>query len=1074
MKQRRIRRTSSNYVGAVNNSQYMDFNIHSTFKPLLQDKSVANVNLNTLFMSERLNCKNFRLMLTINPYCTNVLFNPCTEITYIDKDNKMNAITHNSKYDFDVNDSIQPIGKDKDLTPYDMIRNTEYSSEKFNFQYHPGLDIFNNHILRNKSYRIVNKLNSENEEDKRKFNTIEDYFRLYDGSTVKKYSRLYKDDLDDTTYKEKHLYDREDILPYTDSIKENLKEQDGWFGFYNTSIIESKDEDGNNLDINRVINNKGNCQFIDMYPDRTTFSFAPQYNTHRNRVEYNWDVLLTYPFESTTTFEKGGETHNFHVIESDGRNGLFIVDAKMLKSNGNSNVVLFRTLTKHNLQKDDYVHLYFNENNNGIEESVWYTIKGEFIVFNVGDEEGKNEDYYFSINNTDFLTKVFCTPKKNEIENNLYSSWDYVRDYFYKEFTINDISVISLGKEYKLNELIRTLDNKIYICSVDKCINDGTSDTFLEDNFSLLDDVINVYVYNSNDKKGGLTEFPSSNDMYIKVIDEYDNSVTYYTFFNHDIQELFIDNADTINSMDFLMGIVNNAFRTEDGIERDYDSNDGLTHKDSNKDGVMDKDFDNDGLIDDINGDDKSDFPRLWNDYISFRMVKVDSGVEVKYYVRKFKKLGLFNKEYYKLAYANTIYGDEISQLTYTDTINIEGLQDNLGRDISELYVTIIKANRGHKAWYYDENDDDDNNYDNINIEKSHCFGPVTCGFDFHTTLFDSTHTIEKRLGDYDIKMLKNNLLSYYSELDEDNIENSSKFLSGFGNKEVTSEDEWFYGDIVEFNPVEYTETVLSDVNFRFNSVQRELNEQQGEGNYCDYCFLYDEIKIDDFEGDEFEIGQNEINNINKYEGYYYKPHYKIRLQGISELRQGNHRNIFINNVVPYQQNGMFIRVNTRIKHNLTQGNKVILKDNYENHEWILDVVTVLNNYSFIINKIDKNDNNYQDWVTICDKLNQGICTIKALNENIPSYAVNIGDNMYMWRDTIGLWEDNNPIELPYTNNSFYIDDVINFYLKRQNPDGSLNAYFENNPEDVLSDIEGLENNEPSNYRYIPEDKYKC
>jgi hypothetical protein len=170
----------------------------------------------------------------------------------------------------------------------------------------------------------------------------------------------------------------------------------------------------------------------------------------------------------------------------------------------------------------------------------------------------------------------------------------------------------------------------------------------------------------------------------------------------------------------------------------------------------------------------------------------------------------------------------------------------------------------------------------------------------------------------------------------------------------------------------------------------------------------------------------------------------------------------------------MFIRVNTRIKHNLTQGNKVILKDNYENHEWILDVVTVLNNYSFIINKIDKNDNNYQDWITICDKLNQGICTIKALNDNIPSYAVNIGDNMYMWRDTIGLWDDNNPIELPYTNNSFYIDDVINFYLKRQNPDGSLNAYFENNPEDVLSDIEGLENNEPSNYRYIPEDKYKC
>ena len=47
------------------------------------------------------------------------------------------------------------------ITYLDAIRNTEYSHPELgNFTYHCGFDIFNNHMLRNKGYIHVNKLNT--------------------------------------------------------------------------------------------------------------------------------------------------------------------------------------------------------------------------------------------------------------------------------------------------------------------------------------------------------------------------------------------------------------------------------------------------------------------------------------------------------------------------------------------------------------------------------------------------------------------------------------------------------------------------------------------------------------------------------------------------------------------------------------------------------------------------------------------------------------------------------------------------------------------------------------------------
>lgn len=1135
MEQFRVRRTSSDYIGAPNKEQKIGVKFDSTFKNLTRENRVKNVDLYKLFLNERDNCRNYRLMLTINPYCTNVLFNQRTEVTYVN-DGEIERI------DYDNDGSCEgAIGKTNNLTPYDMVRNTEYSSEKYGFSYYPGLDIFNNHLLRNTSYRIVNKLNSENEEDKHKFNTIEDYFRLDNGEKVKKCCRL---DINDTNTQDKHLYNRDDILSFHngDAIKENLKEQDGWFGFYNNSTLDVKDG-GVYLDINRVINNKGNCQFIDMYPGRELYSFSPIYNKINNKIEYNWDVVLTYPYESVVKDTNGKD---FLVINSGEQNGLLVVDCKMITSNGGKNVLLFRTLTKHNLQKGDSVHLYFDEE----EGNNWHLINRQFNVSSIGDEYGKNKDYYFTINDNTILTHVFCKSRDDN-----YTSWDYIRDYFYKSFDISDIDdiqEINESKFYNNDELVK-YKGELYIC-IDKFEYNSENDdieyinSIISCNFNKLDNIINTYIYgvdrgiygkweeinenyfenvipvnwsnnyeydindvvlyndvyykciknntlgawNNNNfqeikefneetvyflddiilqgesvykcignihKEGGLMDFPGAQDCYIKV-NEWDEinkqyNTVYYTLFNYDIQESFIDASNYTNSNLFIQGIVNNAFRTEDGIDRteegfDYDDN-----------GLVDVDLDGDGLIDDINNDGVSDFNVLWSDYISFRVVKIVNDVEVKYYVRKFAKLDDYSNERYKLAFSNTIYGDENSQITYTDTINTDGIVDNLGRELTEIYLTIIKTNNGFRKWYGLLPTNDNETY---NIESSRCFGPVTCGFDFHTTSIDNNHIIEKRKSCLDVKTLKNDLTNYYNNYEQ-------QFLLSLTDKEITHSDEFFYGDIVEFNPVEYKETVLSDVNFRFNTVQRELHEQYNESN--EFILKYDELVRDDYEGG-FTI-KTEVNYAcYKDEGYYYKPHYKLQLRGFSELKQDNHKSLFIKNAKPYQNNGMFIQIETKVKHSLLQGDKLLLIDKITGLEWFLDVVCIKNSYSFIINIIRKNSDNYVDWITTCMNINNGTFTLKKINESIPKYAVNLGDNLYVWRDTVGLWDSETPKELVYCNNSLYLDECINFYLKRQNNDGSLNSYFGIKEDNVFNDYEGLKENKPSKYDYIKESEYIC
>ena len=281
--------------------------------------------------------------------------------------------------------------------------------------------------------------------------------------------------------------------------------------------------------------------------------------------------------------------------------------------------------------------------------------------------------------------------------------------------------------------------------------------------------------------------------------------------------------------------------------------------------------------------------------YIRFE--KMVTNKPCRYYIRKFKKVpnfkntkinvndGVtddeitealatsdFSSSLNKLGFSKTIYGDDVSQIVYDDDINVTGLKDNLGRELSVLYLTIVKTNYGYNEWY--END----NYTADTIEYSHCFGNLTSGFDLPSVANQAKecnvhlqHNIN-RIG-----------VSSYIQPSSNAIETRLS-INGM------NDDYEFYGDIVEFDEITLQETVLERINHRFNTAQRETRNSKFSK------LIIDDIISDDYTGG-FKAGQWDNGNLLELtstarnamcsgyianlapEGYYYQAHYPIRIK---------------------------------------------------------------------------------------------------------------------------------------------------------------------------------------------------
>ena len=75
-----ILKNSNKSVDSTDIESKISFDISQTASVLNDNNVHSTVDLNDQYIKERNACNNYRLIVTLKPYCTNVLFNACTEV----------------------------------------------------------------------------------------------------------------------------------------------------------------------------------------------------------------------------------------------------------------------------------------------------------------------------------------------------------------------------------------------------------------------------------------------------------------------------------------------------------------------------------------------------------------------------------------------------------------------------------------------------------------------------------------------------------------------------------------------------------------------------------------------------------------------------------------------------------------------------------------------------------------------------------------------------------------------------------------------------------------------------------
>ena len=334
---------------STNKLNILATNLIGSKKLLPQESFFHTINEMVVYNQERNDCNLIRVNCVINPLCSNVLFNSISEIVKNEgAPNAVQSLNYGVIDGFiersDFEDKIYC--KNADVFLYgssrQAIRDTQISSHKCGFKYFCGLDIFNNHILRNNTFKTV----CYNETKNDIFNTIYDWMRDENGLSISGYG--YGEQITNM-----HLYTNEDIETFDNTIEQKLIEKNGWFGFTNVGKFAVVDNNNETMDIFRVINYRRSCDFIQMYPTSDLWSFTPKYNSYLHRLEKNWNYCLTYPSSSTTK--------NITFI-NDANNGLKImyVDDRVVLKNGIKSFKIY-SICKHGLKRGDYINFYQND-----------------------------------------------------------------------------------------------------------------------------------------------------------------------------------------------------------------------------------------------------------------------------------------------------------------------------------------------------------------------------------------------------------------------------------------------------------------------------------------------------------------------------------------------------------------------------------------------------------------------------------------------------------------------------------------------------------------------------------------
>ena len=1052
-----IRTSETDSVKGLPSTMSVDVNLRQTTKTLPFPNVSSTLSQRNVYEEERQAGNNFRLILTIVPYCSNVLFNPLTEIIKDEGSDDVFVVTDVTNMDnapVTIKNKIDgAIGVDNP-TRVHMICNTEYSSEIHGgYEYHPGYDFFDNHLLRNLSFKLVNPFNDKVKDAKEVFNTLADYARDRNGD-VKKYNRRISINSINSNQgfnKDKHLYLIDDVMKIEDSINNNLYDENGWWGFTNNTTIDTKQLNNrrwDSMDIGKALNNYKACEFIDMYPDRSLFSFAPKFNKFTHENENNWNVVLTYPYKNIydhplclggtsyikRTTNSEGEFVEETVSEGNRWMGLKVLTAQLGSGKAGSNNLILRTYTKHGMEQGDLFYLYytnpyketaedeyekcdkFSDNTlNGSE--VYYESQSYYQVTNIGDLSKNNNEYFFYTSNTSIVKEIYRSYLKY-VEKLIKENVDTSKIPFYEDYENDDKKDIYDAD----NNLKTVLINKILKYSnfrIRRCVK-GVKSTYYIRQFRKI---------------------PNLRAAQREMTDE---EALHKSKFNGVFDSYIADNA-------------------LDPVNPNYQRN--------------------------------------------------------------------FNNEMYQLGFASSIYNDNVAQITFMDGVNVKGLTDNLGRPLTEIYYTIVKNNAGHEVWYHNEeplysNKDIrelyENNkegfkekygveYDGYTVEFSHCFGKVTSGFETYVMSDDRKETTGPI--EYWKKLSS---VHHISNIVNDGVNGGSSPIykdedSRTLDKDIKYTDTFFYGDLVEFNSVDCTENTISKVMHRFNTAQRET-----ENNLYYSQYQYHEIVEDDYdpqykEGTEpFDVKEFSAVNgiqdgdtskpmttdfakrkadyatISRPEGYYYQAHYPIQIREYTQVLQGSHYTLRVRMAKPVQREGILIQVKTYIAHNLSTNDIIFICDDESDVRYITRCVKVIDRTTFlmspnyeeyVVNATDfedkeyisnlkdsvrntetgiKNINKYEkrfSWLELCnilngefdDDINYPNLVLRRKNIDIPDYATYIGGNQYLWRNIINIGDTRATTidDYIFANGYFYITQSINFFLKRQDPFASNGLYFD-------------------------------
>lgn len=428
-----------------NTSEGLNVSLKGKRKLLSLNDFDENISQFDQYREERNKCNIIRLTCQVNPICSNVLFNRITEVVHSEGSDTASCVNYGVIED-GLFDKVVFKKTDKDFwsgnamsnydnrNPYkkvtivnrngvsnstihitNSIRDTQLSNSLLGFVYHCGYDFFNNHLVRTNTFKSICK--SKESEPTDIFNTIGDLMRDVNGEYVQEniYFPIDAGVENNTKTIGLHIYEYDDILSFDSCLNQRLiKHYNGWVGFYNKSKIKSYIDflGDDKMEIERPVMSMNGGDFVDMYPDRSLYSFVPKFNQYRQRIEKNWNYCITYPSSSYTP---SGESEPFSDIfeTNDKLNSMKCIyfNENTRADNGVTQIVMY-SIAKHGLGVGDYVNIYktYKTKVDGVDKVVNEKILANAEVTAVAD------DYIFTVFGADIqISKYWASLKQEEM-----------------------------------------------------------------------------------------------------------------------------------------------------------------------------------------------------------------------------------------------------------------------------------------------------------------------------------------------------------------------------------------------------------------------------------------------------------------------------------------------------------------------------------------------------------------------------------------------------------------------------------------------------------------------------------